>query len=372
MQYNRRYDELNALFKMGKDVNIVDSDINIRFFNFRSNLLSTLFVQEIKEPADKKIFENNEFKYPVFVPAKMKRADKAILLLHGLNERSWSKYLTWAEFLCKQTGKPVILFPIAFHMNRSPDSWSNPRVLQPLLTLRRQLNGEDRSLSFANVALSERISEQPFRFYSSGRQSVSDLTTLLSEIKQGRHELFCENTQIDVFAYSIGAFLSEITIMSNFDALFSDSKLFLFCGGGIFSSMLGESRSIMDKKAFQSLYSYYMSDFIQEVSANHKNDNILESFNRMISPERDQLKRETFFKSFENKLSGISLLHDKVMPYQGIKDAMGDETAASRIELMDFPFAYAHENPFPVNGVGTEEVNHSFQQVFTKAAQFLA
>ncbi len=368
MDYVNRYKELNAQFCLGKDTVLPDTNVGIRFFHFSSRPLSLVNNKIIVAPADDMINENLSFLYPVFVPAKYKTTDKAILLLHGLNERNWSKYLTWAEFLCVRTGKPVILFPIAFHMNRSPVSWSNPRELQQVLEIRRRQNGDDRSLSFANVALSKRISEHPHRFYSSGRQSVSDLTYLVSQIKEGNHELFCENTQIDIFSYSIGAFLSEILLMANPGSLFTDSKLFLFCGGGIFSSMMGESRSIMDKSAFDVMYNFYMKDF-KSYNFN-ENDTASKAFDRMISPERDKNERERFFRDFGTKLSGVSLVNDIVMPFWGVEEALGKETADSRMELLDFPFLYTHENPFPVNGKNTVDVNRSFNRVFEKAAQF--
>lgn len=373
MNYTQRNKELYDQFQLGNDKELIDSNISIRYFPFKSQPLSVIDKKAIALPIDEKINENLFFQYPVFLHRNTKRTDKAILLLHGLNERNWSKYLTWAECLCRETGKPVILFPIAFHMNRSPQAWSNPRDLQQVLDVRRLRNGEDRSLSFANVALSQRISENPYRFYSSGRQSVYDLTQLMLDIKEGRHEIFKKNTQIDFFAYSIGAFLSQITIMSNPHGLFSDSKLFLFCGGGIFSSMYGESRTIMDKRAFENLYQYYLNDFCSEVEKFSARDQLFESFNRMISPEREQVERETFFKGMGRKFSGISLLNDKVMPFTGLHESLGIECASSRIQFLDFPFSYSHENPFPISAKNrAEEVDKAFTKVFSEASQFLA
>jgi hypothetical protein len=373
MNYSQRYHELNALFQLGVDTHLVESDIDIRFYSFKSLPLSAKDKTVIANPVDETINENLAFVYPVFVPHKIKKSDNAILLMHGLNERNWSKYLTWAEYLCEKTGKPVILFPIAFHMNRSPLTWSNPRALKPLMDFRRKLNGEDRSLSFANVALSERISEKPIRFYNSGRQSMFDLTQLFSEIKQGLHPLFAENTQIDIFSYSIGAFLSQITVMTNPNNLFSDSKLFMFCGGGIFSSMLGESRSIMDKPAFARLLEYYMTDFETEATERSVHDKGFESFFSMISPERNQTEREGFFKRLGNKVSGISLVKDHVIPYEGVVKALGTECAKKCIKLFDFNFQYTHENPFPVGNIQEmANVDTSFTTVFSNAAQFLA
>lgn len=376
MNYSQRQIELNAQFQLGIDTHLSGSDIDIRFCSFTSSALGSFSDKELISPEDKNIAENLSFTYPVFIVRETKQANKAILLLHGLNERNWSKYLTWAEYLCKETGKAVILFPIAFHMNRSPITWSNPRALQNLMDLRRKNNGEDRSLSFANVALSERICEKPSRFYSSGRQSINDLAQLFSDIKQGIHPLFTENTQIDIFSYSIGAFLSQITIMTNPEGLFSDSKLFMFCGGGIFSSMFGESRSIMDRSAFARLLQYYMTDFSKEVKPNSITDKIYDSFFSMITPDRKKTEREEFFKQLGNRIEGISLKKDKVIPYRGVVEALGTENAKSRISLLDFSFPYSHENPFPLgNRLKSEEVaeiDASFNRIFGQAAQFLA
>lgn len=373
MEYSKRYRELNSQFRLGVNSNLIDSKIDIRYYEFKSRSVTLVDKVKLTDPDDDKINENLLFTYPVFIPSGMKKTKQVILLMHGLNERNWSKYLTWAEYLCKETGKAVILFPIAFHINRSPISWSNPRALLDIMDLRRKRNGEDRFLSFANLALSERISDNPLRFYSAGRQSYYDLSKLTLEIKQGKHPLFEKNTQLDIFAYSIGAFLSEITMMTNPYGLFSDSKLFLFCGGGIFSSMHGESRSIMDKAAFNRLYQYYLNDFVPETNTNAIHDKAFESFNCMISTDRNLPFRKNFFENMGEKLKGISLFQDKVMPYSGVSEALGLEYASKHIDLIDFPFAYSHENPFPVGNIENERfVDLYFNRIFSEAARFLA
>jgi hypothetical protein len=373
MNYSQRYHELNTQFRFGVDTHLIESNIDIRYFSFQSSIETEQSNNSISVSKDKTIVENLSFVYPVFMPTNIEKADKAILLLHGLNERIWNKYLTWAEYLCSMTGKPVILFPIAFHMNRSPISWSNPWTLQPVMDLRRQRNGEDRSLSFANVALSNRISEKPYRFYSSGRQSIQDLRFLFEQIKIGKHELFHRDTQIDIFAYSIGAFLAEITMLANPHNLFSESKLFLFCGGGIFSSMVGQSRSIMDKTAFQVLYDYYLNQFVSSIETDSAKDSLYKSFNSMISVERDQSERELFFTRLGAKLKGISLLNDKIMLYHGIPDALGAACAKSHITQLDFSFPYTHENPFPVGGLtDPDAVDEGFNKVFSQIAEFFS
>ena len=107
MNYCQRFTELGNLFKQGTDCNLTETKTSIRFFSFGSTLYSGETL-----PADSRIGENYFFEYPVFTPSGKQKQNKAILLLHGLNERNWNKYLTWAEYLCSNTGKPVILFPI--------------------------------------------------------------------------------------------------------------------------------------------------------------------------------------------------------------------------------------------------------------------
>ncbi|HET7733121.1 MAG TPA: DUF6051 family protein, partial [Paludibacter sp.] len=95
MNYSQRYHELNAQFQLGRNTQLAESDIDIRFYSFKSVPLSASDEKVIANPADETIDENLAFVYPVFVPRKIKKTTNAILLMHGLNERNWSKYLTW-------------------------------------------------------------------------------------------------------------------------------------------------------------------------------------------------------------------------------------------------------------------------------------
>ena len=371
MNYTERFGMLNAAFDWDTTTVLPESTSTIRFCTFRSNTSLYFKASEPENLFSDDVTENKSFTYPVFVPAGVEKSADVILLMHGLNERNWNKYLTWAEFLCNSTGKTVVLFPIAFHINRSPASWSDPRYLHAIYDLRKRRNANDRSLSLANVALSERITQAPYRFYSSGRQSVDDITQLVTDIKSGNHPLFCENTKVDVFAYSIGAFLSQIIFMTNPGNLFSDAKLFMFCGGSIFSDMFGQSRTIMDKQAFDRLFSYYLNDFPAQ-NEQDGCDKAFRSFYSMIAPERNATERVLFFNALKKRLSGISLQRDVVIPYQGVEKALGMELAHKCIDLLDFDFDYTHENPFPVNGrIDRKKVDASFEQVFSKAAEFL-
>lgn len=355
---------------MDKNFVIDSSNTEVRFFDFNSN--TTVEKENILlQSSDTNILGNYSFRYPVFVPLGNKTFNKAILLLHGLNERSWSKYLTWAEYLSEKTETPVILFPIAYHMNRGEMDWSNPRKMTNTLNSRKEIYNGDRSISYANIALSNRLSEHPSRFYLSGRQTLFDVSQLFEEIKSGQNPMFKENTEINIFAYSIGAFLSQVALLSNHKNLFSNSRLFMFCGGSIFSSMFGVSRSILDKASFKKLREYYIYMFGNEPNAIWKQDNIFTAFRRMISPDKFRSERETDFKNLTHRIRGVALSKDIVIPYHGVKEAMGEKSAEASIKLKDFSFNYTHENPFPHNEKDTSTLNKAFNDVFSSAAAFL-
>jgi len=377
INFVQRQKELINQFRFGKEMILNESSLEIRFSPFHSAYPHKT-VSDTSDYSEKDglIQENRSFTYPVFLPKGRIKVSNVIVLLHGLNERNWDKYLCWAEYLATNTGKAVMLFPIAYHINRAPFQWSDPRTMSVLVKKRQIEVGENRSLCFANVALSERLTENPERFYTSGRQTVEDLTQLVRQITQGLHPLFAEGTSVDFFAYSIGAFLSEITFMANPEKLFNSSKLFIFCGGSLFRYMFGESRCIMDKPAYERLLDFYCREWLSEerVKKTSKEfDSTLLAFNTMIAPEVNREKREGFFAKLGGRLSGISLKKDTVMPFAGVEACMGLEAASKQFCLTDFPYEYTHESPFPTNGrIEPSLLNSSFNRIFSRAAAFLA
>ncbi|MDR2651195.1 MAG: DUF6051 family protein [Prevotellaceae bacterium] len=382
MKLIERFPKLKALFSYEKEISLDDISLEIRPFRFNQEFINneiqqiqqTISLPEFCSVSDDNIEENKTFIYPVFVPKGIVKTDKAILLLHGLNERSWEKYLPWAEELTLKTGRAVILFPIAFHMNRTPQSWSNPRVILPYVNSRKEkIAGLDNS-TFVNLALSSRLSENPIRFYLSGKESVLNLWQLIKEIKNGQHSLFKENTSVNIFAYSIGAFLAQILLLSNPEKLTSDSRLFMFCGGTLFSRMDGNARDIMDKESFQKLRYYFLNDFIQKRISflKRKEDFIEKAFQSMLSFDKYRHYREDFFLKAKNRIAAITLKKDTVIPTIGVKEALGKTCANEVLEELDFPYEYSHQTPFPIQGrVDSEIVQQCFSSLFDRAAAFL-
>jgi hypothetical protein len=386
MDYTEKYHKLRALFNpMVKEKEALDEGICYSSFDFfstettwdDSNQLHHKLpvIQPFLAP-DKSIRENREFSYPVIYPESTTRFKEAILLLHGLNEKHWQKYLVWAWFLAKKTGKPVILFPIAFHMNRTPESWSNPRIMGQLLQNRNKTVGIIPASTFANLALSERLIENPLRFFKSGQQSAGDIVKLLSNINQGNHPLLEKGATVDVFAYSIGAFLAQILFLSNPNELLSESRLFMFCGGAFFDEMDGVSKLIMDQTAFNRLRRFYINDLDNELKhspllSDYLNTNPLgQAFSAMLTGSNLRSFRETKFRSMRNRIKSLALKNDHVIPANGILDVLDPYKV---VNVMDFPYEYSHENPFPVNIPAARHlIDYSFDNVFNEAVTFFA
>jgi hypothetical protein len=203
----------------------------------------------------------------------------------------------------------------------------------------------------------------------------------MKQINTGTHPVIPAESRVNIFAYSIGAFLAEIIMMSNPDDLYTDSKLFMFCGGSVFSSMYGESKLIMDKLAYEKVYNYYMEGFENEIGRkggvfeNLVSGRVGMAFRSMIDFSRLREVRENALGRLRDQIYSIGLLKDRVIPAQGIARTVRPESLSggSRMEILDFDYNYTHENPFPVLRNGSfSEVDRSFERIFEPACRFLA
>jgi len=307
-------------------------------------------INEILNLADSKVHENRFFNYTVFKPKSPRLANGAIILFHGLNEKNWDKYLMWAGRLMEKTGKAVILFPTAFHINRAPADWTDVRTMQDLKYVRQGLFPAVVGSSFANVAISTRLHILPQRF------------------------------GVDFFAYSIGAFLAQVLLMNNPNKLLTDSKLFIFCGGPVFNRMAPVQKTIIDSEASIALYSF----FLEHLDTYLKTDDRLRHYFSEAHPEGMVFKsmvdytkmiafREDKLTTICNRVKAVVLREDKVVPwYEVINTLQGVErNIPISIRVMDFDYPYTHENPFPIHEKYKHEVSRSFDEVFDYAAGFL-
>ncbi len=382
LDYNTLFQQLRNTFS-GKQSHewLNKTGMNLWFNSFHS----TTTVDEdffSDESADDMFFNpdtakryNENFEYPVFVPDSPNARKSCIVLLHGLNERNWEKYLPWAYSLAKQTGKSVILFPIAYHMSRSPEYWKDPRKMLPYVLQRHQeLPGVGMS-SVANVALSRRLTLQPERLFFSGHQVAGDLMQLMDSITNGLHPLFDKDATIDYFSYSIGTFLTQVLMLGNPGERLDNSKFFFFCGGSAFDDIYGVSKFILDTKAYEKLKHYYSNDFETDLKKKtnwrgiFNSSGLGESFRSMLSLKMLKHYNTNPFSKYKDRLMSLSLKQDKVI----IPEKVAGALKGNRVEETDYNYQYSHENPFPISNkpLIKDQVNMAFDSFINKAASFL-
>jgi hypothetical protein len=316
---------------------------------------------------------NNDFRYYLLIPGNS-FGRGAIILLHGLNERNWNKYVQWGLRLATDTGRPVVLFPSAYHMNRSPRSWIDRHLMMPLVAARTALVPDTQLSTFVNVALSTRMSSSPERFLLSGYQTISDLKVLISMIREGTHPDLPGGGPVDIFAYSIGALATQVMMLSGPAILPDESRVMLFCGGSAFSLMNGTSKLIMDSRAFERLMTFYLewpgSSSDEDRSLKIMNDTPEgEAFYAMTSLNRLKTVSGTPFRNTGGKLMAISFAGDSVIPSEAVSATL----QGADLEIWTPGYPFTHENPFPVlAGNLSDEVDSTFDRLFCTAASFLS
>ncbi len=344
-----------------------------------NNKYSNDFIFNALEYTDREITENMKFRIPIFKPAGNRSFSNAVFLLHGLNEKHWTKYLPWALRIMEETDSPVILFPIAFHMNRAPEAWSSPRDMIRVAAERKKFVDEGGETSFVNAAISHRIQFAPHRFFSSGMQTYYDIIRFIDETRLGSHPFINKNCRFDFFSYSIGASLTEVLLTSNFNSYFSDSKAFLFCGGAALDTADPVSRTIIDKEAYVELFSWLGSLFESVTDMGRRVKEIffqelpeIVNFKSFLFYDKMQQHREASLKRSGGMIMETGLEKDTVFPPETtsrtLKGFKGDIDI--KTERLDFPYQYCHEEPFPLTEGDREAVNRGFDEVFTIASDF--
>ncbi len=330
---------------------------------------------------DARFANNRDFRYSVFLPSGGGKPKGTILLLHGLNERHWFKYLPWAASLVNLTQKAVCLFPIAFHMNRAPFEWSNAKRMLAVSDARKQLFPAIVDSSFANAAISARLHGIPQRFFWSGLQTYYDVVQLVRQIRRGDHPSLDRDARIDFFAYSVGSFLSQILLMADEGGLFTRSRLFIFCGGPTFDRMSPVSRYIIDSETIVSLYSFYVEHLENELRRDPRLDHYFNGghqaglyFKAMLANRRLKEVRESRFTALQHQIAAVALRQDAVIqPVEVLNTLQGDfRNIPLPVNILDLPFKHSHVNPFPPLSSLGSVVDEAFDQVFALAASHLS
>ncbi len=352
----------------------LDFAINNSYYNDIGRIQDNVYVK------DDLVDENRNFHYYIIAPSKDRKIKNATLLFHGFNEKNWDKYLVWARTIVEQTQSAIILFPIAFHMQRAPLTWSDKRKMFVLSESRKRRFPNIINSTLANVAISMRLHSMPQRFIWSGLQTYYDVIQFIEDCKEGKHELIDKDFTFNIFAYSIGGLLAQILKLSNHKGYFSEAKVCLFCSGAVFNRLSPVSKFIIDSEANVALYSYLIEHFDSFL----KNDPYLRHyieedhlegkvFHSMLDYQKMREVREGLLKKAENHIYSISLKKDSVIPtFEIVNTLQGAfRNINIKVDEFDFEFNYTHENPFPINNDDSLLIDENFKRVFDKVCDFL-
>jgi len=380
INYNLKNQELKSRFSLLKPISALSENVVYYNFSFKSDCvfegnsyLGELSPEEAQIVNESGKTVNRHFQYTILTPTESSPKD-VILLLHGLNERSWEKYILWANTLVEKTGKAVILFPLAFHINRAPANWSNPRMMQAISIKRQKDDPDIKESSFANVALSLRLQFHPEMFPVSGAQSYLDIVKLCRQIKSGKHPLLPKAESISIFAYSIGTILAKILLLANPYRLFGKEKVFLFCGGAYLDQVTPVSRAIMDSEACKSLHRYLGSaPKVAHLMLSPKRKAKLlpqawKIFQSLVSKDFNKSDKTEIFKKVKQRIFAVGLSCDDVFSPSAIHNLMGNRSVA-----IEVPYTGSHEKPFPFDSKDQhDQVVAVFEQIFDMASAFFA
>ncbi len=227
--------------------------------------------------------------------------------------------------------------------------------------------------SFANAALSYRVQFSPQRFILSGVQTFFDVIKLLEDIQKGVIPGIHANPSVNIFSYSIGATLTQVLMMANPKNLLDPVKAFMFCGGAVLDQTTPINKAIIDNEAFESLLRFFediLSGRVEDLIAlgDYKNDPVYHYFKSMLLFDKMKGERIERLKEINDHIQMVSLKQDKVMRPEAVKRSM--EGSDISIEMLDLPYDYKHEHPFPLSGEKSTDVEDSFELVMNKAAAF--
>lgn len=403
MKYREVFNHLKSIENYDDDEIVIDNNLVFRNFSFQSAHRNILpggkinkddyeylpdlqedfepdFIQKLLNKTDAEISENINFRYHMMMPRGVEKAKGIIFIFHGFNEKHWAKYLPWAKYIADRTGKSIVMFPIAFHMNRAPAIWSNTHEMYRVSQQRKDRHPNVLNSSLSNVAISTRLHNKPQRFIWSGLQTYYDLIDFIETFKAGNHPAIDKDASIDFFSYSIGTFLGEILMMTNKNGYFSNSRYVTFCGGAVFNRLFPVSKFILDSEANVSLYSYV----VEHIESHMKRDNLLNeylndpytegvNFRSMLNYKTLKSYREEKYRTMSHQFYAITLAQDEVVPAYEVMNTMqgSKRDIPIQIDVIDFPYKYKHEDPFPALTKIEDEVDKQFHLIFDKVVGFL-
>ena len=340
-------------FTTGKGSAVSDERCRIRSLPFES--AHTAFLH----PEDRTIEENRRFTYLMVEPVVLDvdGFDDVLLLTHGLNEGSYAKLFPWAYNLASCLRMPVLIFPMAFHINRRSSVWGfTPQV--HLANDRGQIT-ENRKTSPFNARISMRISEAPDRFTREGLQSYYDVIRLCDRVQAGEHPGCRPGAKFHFLGYSAGGYLSLNLMLANPGGRFTESRCVVFASGTALMDMHPASIFIVDTEGETRLIEFLQSRGYER--------SVFDASVAMLVDEPTFWLTETFFQgsaltarmeALRTRLLAIAGAGDRVITAEGMARNL------SAIDILQLPLGI-HEFPFTIPDPLTDTYDR--RQAATKA-----
>lgn len=299
--------------------------------------------------ADCDVPENLRFRYPLLRgrPAKgAARCRHLVILLHGLNERSFTKYVPWAYQLWRATGAAVALFPLAFHVNRVAPDWG--RQVAAHFRRRRQVAGNENVHAF-NAVISERLDARPERFFWGGLQSYRDVQDLVRQVRSGSHPQVDPAARIDLVGYSAGGYLALVLLLADEGGIFAESRGVIFESGAALRSANLSSRLIVDlsaELALMKLYVRHTAKFANGRLAHWLGEHeVGRWFRALCGAEPERRRLEARLSELAPRLLGLSNLNDEVIPAGAMLDTLQGLHRDTGVRVEELTLG-VHEHPF--------------------------
>lgn len=300
------------------------------------------------QPGDCDIKENLDFRYILLKGSESpsRPHQQVLIVLHGLNERDWEKYLQWGHAIWQQNGAPVIFFPLAFSVNRVYRGWLDQVPYS--LALRRKIGNNEYTHRF-NATISERLSAHPERLMWGAIQSYWDLIDFVSGIRRGQNPLFAPDARVDFLGYSSGGYVGLTLVMENHKGLFDESRVCLFASCVAMRDLSPATPYILDRETERVLRMLYVDHF--DTLPNERMKHWLEDHpeGRWLSefcglrPERTRSERR--LREIAARVLGIANRNDQVFPYGAMLNALQGvkRDTGVRVESLDLG---VHEQAF--------------------------
>jgi hypothetical protein len=297
--------------------------------------------------------ENLAFALPLVLPRRPGPFDRVIIILHGLNESEYRKFFPWACTLAS-FGWPVVLFPIAFLVNRRPRHWMVNAATQRCLLERQAIPGNTVATRY-NTILSGRLDRHPERLFLAGRQSYGDLFDLVTNLRQGSltvddgsdHALvpqrpFADGARVDFLAYSIGGYLTLGLLLGEGETPeLRASRAVIFAAAAPFThpdpalNANPLSPFILDGKATDRVRQFYASTAAEPLLDNPQG----RWWRALFRAEHTVL--DLPLRRLRHRLFTIGNTADTVIPPDGMAETFGPLDCVLPMGAHEYPFSVA-------------------------------